>query len=485
MAAAGHGAGVAGDGGGARGRSPLISGWRAETRHERLAGIALLVAVLAGHAAILLRQPVVGAAENGDFWRVMKPAGIVPLETREAVIHQYVSPTYGLAAAQLGAGFSSAALIAIGAKALGLGAGWLDIRQVGAAYLLLYTLAFALAVRAGVPALLCALLAWAALDVSYSLYCNSFFADPAALFGILGVALALLAGAGEDRRWTRRVLLVGAALIAGFSKNLYMLTPLVAAAALLGWPARPWTAHLRAAAPPLLALLLAGGLTTWHFTAGGGYRFPDINAHHAVFRGVVEVVDDPAQVLAELGVDPRHAPLVGRSYFELNAAERDTSARALHDLSRLQVVRAWVRDPHRVARALPRLLPPLRQATAADPSFADHQRPPAVYHGWWQFARLRGAPFPLAEIPVAIGLVALARAALARRWGGAHAALSFLLLNAVVLVIASVLGDGFFGLPRHLMGVRFSLDLGLALILYGVGRRGGETWARRRRPGRG
>ncbi|MBX3023542.1 hypothetical protein KF840_01390 [bacterium] len=464
-----------------------MSGLPAEPRRDRRVGIVLLVAVIAGHAAILLRQPLVGAAENGDFWRVMRPAGIVPLDAREAVIHQYVSPTYGVSTAHLGAGFSSAALLAVAAKALGIGMGAaaLDIRQVGAVYLLLYALALALAMRAGVPALLCALLAWAALDVSYSLYCNSFFADPAALLGVLAVALALLAGAGDARGWMRPALLNGAALLAGFSKNLYMLTPFVVAAAVLARPMRPWAAHLRAAAPLLVALLLAGALTTWHFTAGGGYRFPDINNHHVVFRGVAEVADDPARLLAELGVDPGQAPLVGRAYFELNAAERDRSAAALRDLSRVRVVLAYARDPRRVTRALPRLLPALRQTTAADPSFADRARPPAVYRGWWQFARLRGAPLPLVGFLLGVGLLALARAALARRWDGRHAALSFLFMNAVVLVIASVLGDGFFGLPRHLMGARFSIDLALALILYGIWLRLRGGWPRRwrRAPG--
>jgi hypothetical protein len=439
----------------------------AETRRERLVGIALLVGVFAWHAAILLRLPVVGAAENGDFWRVLRPAGIVSFDPREAVIHQYVSQTYGVSASALGRGLSSAALIAVAAKALAPGADTFDIRQMGAAYLALYAIAFAVALSAGVPAMLCALLAWAALDVSYSLYCNSFFVDPAALLGILGVALALLAWSGDGhRRWASPGLLVGAALVAGFSKNLYLLTPWGVAAAVLLWPSRRWAAHLRLAALPLLALLVGGALSTWYFTVGGGYRFPDINTHHAVFRGVVEVADDPAAVLAELGIDPRLVAFSGRSFFELSEAERRTSAAALAGVSRGRILIAYLRHPRRLARAASRLLPSLRETTTADPNFSDRSQPPALYRGWWQFARLRGALPWLAALLLGAGVLGLISSAGRRQWSGGHAAFAFLLANAMALMIGSVLGDGFFGLSRHVMGVRFSLDLALALVLY-------------------
>ena len=450
-------------------------GARRERREERILGYALLALVFVSHAAILMQHPVVGAAENGDFSRVTGPAGIVSLDPYEAVDHKYVSQIYGVAPTRLGTLFSSAAVIAAGAKLLGVGAATLDIRQVGCAYLVLFAAAFAQALWAGVPALLCALLAWAALDVSYSLYLNSFFADGAALLGFLGIVLGLLAwdGATGDRgrRRLSGALLVLAALIAAFSKHLYMLTPFLAAIAVVAWPSRAWTAQVRGAALLLLALGLGGLLAVWHFTLGGGERFPEANRHHAVFSGLVRVADDPAEVLVELGIDPRSAALAGTNFFRLSEEDRRLSTDALRDVSSSRLALAYLRDPHRVERALAQTLPCLRLTTTADPNFSDRTRPPAFYRGWWQFAQLRGPLYPVALALLIAGLLGLARAAFLRTWRGAHAALAFLLLNAVVLVIAGVLGDGLLTLHRHLIGARFSLDLGLALVAYAIYRR--------------
>ena len=446
---------------------------------ERVLGLLLLALVFVSHAAILLQHPVVGTAENGDFARVMRPAGIVSRDTYAAVDHKYVSQLYDVAPTQLRRGFSSAAVIAAGAKWFGGSAATLDIRQIGAAYLLLFAAAFALALRAGVPALCCALLAWAALDVSYSLYLNSFFADGAALLGFLGIALALLAwdGAPGDRgRRLPGVLLVVAALVAGFSKQVYMLTPILTAVAVVAWPSRAWAAHVRAAARPLLALGIGALLAVWHYTLGTGDRAPEANRHHAVFCGVMRVADDPARVLVELGADPRAAALTCKSFFALDAEERRLSSEALRDVSLARLALSYARDPHRLWGALGQAVFWLRLTTTADPNFSNRTVPPAYYSGWWQFAQLRGPLYPVALVLLIAGLVGLARAALLRTWGGAHAALGFLLLNSVVLVIAGVLGDGLLTLHRHLIGARYSLDLGAALVAYAAFRRLRARW---------
>ncbi|MGH7789010.1 MAG: hypothetical protein ACRERC_19215 [Candidatus Binatia bacterium] len=450
----------------------MDSGRAAVARGETIVGYLLLVAAFAVHAAILLQHPVVGAAENGDFWRVTRPAGIVPLDRLEDVSHKCVSQHYGIAPWRLTDAFSSAALIAAASKPLRLGAPVMDIRQVGATYLVLFAGVFALALWAGVAPLCCALLAWAALDVSYSLYFNSFFVDPAALLGFLGIALGLYSWNAPALDATgpraQRVALVLAALIAGISKQLYILTPLLVAAVVVAWPRRDWLAHLRGAAGTIVALLIAGGLGIAHFTWGSGPRFPEANRHHAVFHGLVLVADDPQAVLAELDVVPPAMPLSGRNYFKLSEAERSASHDALAGLSHTRLVLAYLRAPRRAARALVAAVGPLRlTTTASDPNFSDRSRPPRQYRGWWQMARLRGEHPILAALLLFAGVAALLGAAVQRTWRGAHAALTFLLLNAALVVVASLLGDGQFGLSRHVTAARYCLDLALALILYG------------------
>jgi hypothetical protein len=435
-------------------------------------GYLALLAVFAVHAAVLMQAPVVGTAENGDFWRVMSPAGIASTDALASVDHKYVSQYYALKRSNLTSGFSSAAVVALAAKWVRGGGAPLDIRQVGATYLALYGGAFALALGAGLAPLLAALLAWAALDLSYSLYFNSFFADATALLGILGVVLALLVWPAEAtsgwRRAIHHALLLGAALCAGFSKNMYMLTPLIVAAAVAIWPAPQWLAHLRRSAVLIGALVAGAALCAWHFTYGSGYRFPAINNHHVVFHGLADVADDPAALLAELGVDPQYAGLAGSAYFDLDAADKARSSDAVRNVSRGAVLWAYLRHPLRLARAVAVIWPVLRDARTADPNFADRTRPPSFYTAWWQFAALRSALWGLACLLWLSGAGALLIAARRRHWGGRHAALAFALLNAGALIIACILGDGLFGLHRHTMGVRFSLDLALVIELYAL-----------------
>ena len=69
---------------------------RTERRGERAVGCVVLAAVFLSHAAILMRYPVVGTAENGDFWRVTKPAGIISLDRRTGIseVDYGIQPTF-------------------------------------------------------------------------------------------------------------------------------------------------------------------------------------------------------------------------------------------------------------------------------------------------------------------------------------------------------------------------------------------------------
>ncbi len=440
-----------------------------------LAWVGPLV-VIVWHAMILTQYPVVGAANNLDFWRVMGPAGIEHIENVDHVHHRFVAQHYRPVAANLGDGFSSAALVAWLAKALTPGDRHLDIRQVGLLHLAIVLVVLGAALALGAQPWICILLLWAGLDVSWSLYFNSFFADSTALAGLVAIALLCLARGSALAKWRRVGLDVGLVVVAaliGLSKQLYMVTPVVVAAALLIARTGTWKSHLLRQAPAVLALLITGGVCVWHFSTGSGYRFDAINRHHMVFYGVVTAADDPAEALADLGVPVGHTRLLDRHFFQLSPRERDASQTAVEGLGPWSMVRVVMHHPVLILRTLERLRAPMAVTTTMDPNFQEGGggTPEQRYTGWWQFAGFRAALLQEAHrgIPVIIILlVALAwlgRAVITGACKPEHATSGVLLLLVAAFSFGSVVGDGFFSLERHLMGARCALDMLLALLL--------------------
>jgi len=442
---------------------------------KMLVGLPFLV--IGMHALILAQYPVVGAANNLDFLRVMMPAGIEDVEDPGQIHHRFVSQHYRPGQADLTNGFSSAACIAWLAKMLTPPDHLMDIRQVGAVDLILIAMALAFALGMQANPVLCTLLLWAGLDVTYSLYFNSFFADSAALLGILALVLFCIVPHRPHKARLQILLdglLVGAAATIGFSKQLYMVTPFVVATAILIARTGPWRVHLRERGCVVLALLATGALCTYHFCSGSGYRFTEINKHHMVFYGIAAIADDPSAALAQLGISPNYTNLVNKDFFHLNPQEKEESARALKTVSPFSVALLYARHPSMVARTVTRVWPNLTETYTADPNFQDRSRNDSNNHysGWWQFAGIRralmsDAVFGIPALIIIVGAIAWIMLAVIRgTCRGEHVAACMLILCQAAFTIGSILGDGFFGLVRHLMGVRCCLDLLIALVFF-------------------
>ncbi len=306
-------------------------------RRFRLPSPAIVAAVLTGVIllTLLFLSPVIGMADNGDFYRIMVGNGLYKLDRYEA--GQYFSffrKDYGLYQYynEFGSGFQSAQTplirLAIALDKLFTGQdGIFDIRFQAAilsvyCMVAVYLLTKYATLRAKGPlAYLIALLAvFLFADVGYLAYFNSFYAEGLAFVSFLAaIASALLLSAG----WGKKALLLISftinSLILTCSKQqfapigvllgilcLFLITPHkdLSLGRHLQWLKRGCAA----------ALALAGVLTYVLIPQ----EFVEINAYHAMTRGVLMTSNDPEKALEELKINPQYALLDQTIYYEHN-----------------------------------------------------------------------------------------------------------------------------------------------------------------------
>lgn len=462
-----------------------------------LTGIVLLLAVAAFAAAVLLGEPCRGVADNGDFFRVTRPAGIEPLEAPPRRPGLFVQCSYAVGAADLGELFSSAALLAWAAKHLPFPAapGTMALRQMGALWLALWLLLVLALVRAGAPPAALVAVSVVLADPGYLLFWNSFYGDAALLFALAGSVALLSLWAAEPTRLARlprgrwlawAAVPVALGFVGSWSKMQYLLFAAVVALALAPLLAAP--AARRRLAGAALVLLLVAAAAGWHFLLGGGPRFPWANDYHAVFAGIAQVAAEPDEALAAVGVPERFRDLPRRDVFGRVAPDHPVLAE-LADLSRLRLLGIYAGDPHALAGVASRVqaeMARLRTHTRGNhPRTARHPRR-AVDDPPWRFGRVRHrllGPRPWLLWPL-LALAALACAAAFFRGAPAAARTApflLLLLWFSSQVVAVVLGDGFVAFEQHLVGARLALDLLLALGLVELGRLGLQLVRRGRR----
>lgn len=456
-----------------------------------------LLAVMA--AAILGGEPCRGVADNLDFHRVARPAGI---DTGEPPARpgRFVQCRYETGPADFSEHFSSAAWMAWVAKQLPFGAppGTMDLRQVGLLWLASWLVLLALLVRGGLPLAVAVGLFVVVLDPGYLLFWNSFYAD-APLILVLAGTVGWLRLWGEEPqrfrelpvwRWSGWVgLLLVLAFLGSGSKMQYVpfagvvlvaLAPLLVEVRGLSWRRRLVPAAL------LLLLTAAAG---WHFFAGSGPRFPWANNYNAVYAGIAQVSAEPRQAMEALGVPEEFRDLPHRDVFSSRIPPHHPVHAHLSDLSRLHLLGLYLSEPQATAAALARThgeMALLRTHTRGNYPRTEARPRKEVFDPPWRFGRLRAtllAPWPpLLWVLLLAGSVAVV-AALVRRGPAAVRAAPYLLLllwfGTQVWVV--VLGDGFVAFEQHLLGARLALDLLLALALVEGGAAVGRwAWAGRR-----
>ncbi|HTR03838.1 MAG TPA: hypothetical protein VMN82_11630 [Thermoanaerobaculia bacterium] len=333
-----------------------------------------IVAAAAAAAALLLAlqllvAPVVGLADNGDYLRVMGPAGFD--HTTDVPAERYLSflrTTYRfLPVGWTGNGYltseSGLALVARYASPALWRGGLFDLRALSAIHAALLLLALVGILRAarGLPwpaqAVAAVLLVFFFTDVGYVAPLNSFYSQVASLLALLLLAAVALAAARRGR-------LDGALLAAYF----------LLAAAFIG--SKPQ----EAAQGLVLALLcwrLAGGASrrAWRqpaawlaaalvaFSAWYGRSTPDTlraaALYQVVFYEILPHSPDPAGDAAALGLDPAWLRYSGTDAFQPGTPVLDDAFRTrfLRDSGYGRVALLYARHPRRLAERLHRIAP--------------------------------------------------------------------------------------------------------------------------------
>lgn len=461
----------------------------------RLATWTATAALLTFAVYLLSRSPCLGVADNLDFWRVMRPAGIEHLEpvTEPGA---FVQCRFATSESHLLSGVSSPALIAWSAKHLfrrpGEGPGRMDLRQIGLLYLLLVGVLAAAGVRWGAPPLLVVGWSFVFVDPGYLLFLNSFYADPALLIGLVGISIWFVQQDSWDetvpeRRWrvAPSLALVSSVVLGGASKMQYALLPLVtlvaaASLALLRWrdseapSVRAGLSHRHILLASVLFIVAVA--VPWHFFRGPAPRFVEVNNYHAVYAGLLQVTDQPARALRSLGVPREYWDLPRRDVWSSELPLDHPVLENLQGLSRIRLITLYLAEPGAIAAAAGRLGQALSAVeTHRRGSFSREagRRRWAQYAVPWQFSRLRewlsGRWPPVVWVLLGAAGTWLVVSALRGRWGGAEAGMLLLVLFAVSQLVIVVLGDGFVALEQHLLGARFALDLLLVLSLHETG----------------
>jgi len=476
-----------GDGKG-HGRRPSV----ASTAIKILPGFLFFVLA----SSILYQSPCVGIADILDYWRVMRPAGIDHIEM-PASPGYYVQCMYRTFSPDLTGMPSSSAFLALLARALpvfGADPGFMDLRQVGLLYIVLLTAVLVAAPLCGLPVWEVLLLAYIALDPSYLLFFNSFYADPTLFVALIGgycwfrLVDSRLAAERERcfasmsaaRIGGAVVVLTALCVLGGASKMQYVVFPVAAFLALLAVQIVRPSFRSRGSFALMIAVVFLSTAVAWLFFLGPGPRFLKFNNYNAVFGGIAIAASDADRALADLGISPEYRDLPRTDIWSAGMVHDHPVHQELAGLSRASLAREYLSDPKALTSTYLRICSELSKVVGHP---RGNRTRPASDRG----PRRRIVEYPLQHSKT-----------IRRIYAGSTTSLSVLLLLGLLAPIAtrfeclsttvflvswvalqfvvSVLGEGFVNLHQHLIGARLGLDLlALQIIVVVVGR--SSSWA--------
>jgi len=288
--------------------------------------LAMLVcAGLAGWLTFV--PPINGLADNGDFYRAMYSNGIYKLLGTHYHYFSYVTQYFGLMKyynENQSVIFSSQPLfvkLAVFLNKIFYSKTIFDLRFMGVVNYVLYLGSIYLLTDAlTFPAkrwrnyLIASLVVFVFGDSSFTLYFNSFFAEPQMLSMTLYSfsAIMLLARQRYRRRWPLIVIFAISTLVLISSKSQnapLALSYTVVALGLLFLP------NFKAQRLYWLAgigiLLLTGGLTYTLI----GKDFAYVNQYQAFSHGILTQTNDPSKALAKNGIDEQYALMKNQDYY--------------------------------------------------------------------------------------------------------------------------------------------------------------------------
>lgn len=296
---------------------------------EHISALAVFLAVMVLGIWLMFVPPYIGMADNGDFYRIIKPAGLYHLDTlSEDIFFDYYIREYGIYQYhnQYAQTFYSSQALFVGAAVwldtLLTGDALFDLRVQAAMLLPLMALCAALMTRTILNGnrhpvahvFTVALAAWIFADSAYLAYFASFFGESVVLIATVAMTGALLMLTLKRHRgfgWLSLYMVSALLLISSKQQNSPVGILLVPITLHLIWLHRDrlWRGVCAACAVVLAV------------TAVGMYAiipddFVNINKYHAMTRGILLQADNPEEALAEFGIDPQYSVLADTIYYD-------------------------------------------------------------------------------------------------------------------------------------------------------------------------
>jgi hypothetical protein len=465
--------------------------------------LALVLATLLGMR--LFTEPVIGIANNGDFERLLCPAGLSypsHLEWPERYFF-WINRTF-----EVGPVPDNCSLYVVSGSLLVRSALWInetlfaqqdsfDIRVMGSVHCMLYVAAFLVILlstrhwRLSSRAILFYLMIVVFADVGYVVYMNSFFGEPATLLSfLLSVGLySLLISLPDDadRRSVARTalaFLVLAALlgstaffIASKPQNYIMFLPCVLLCAYLIFARRAWALKLLAAAGMLLLTMLA-----LHLFQQVDRGFARMQLFDVVFLDVVGHSPNPEADLRELGLPEDHRIYLGMAAWQQGSPYGNPEfLREFEKVTYASVARLYLHHPMRFLDDLRRSARQVFDVRVRqkfghfEPSSGKPGRTQSSSFALWSQARESLFPrrlwFLLLFAVFNLGVIVFKRRRVDRTQyeRGVTALHAWLLITGVLAFVTVTAGGGSFA-PRHMFLVNVSFDACIVLlVMYLVG----------------
>jgi hypothetical protein len=459
----------------------------------------LTAVALAAAAAILSAQllvpPVVGLADNGDFVKVMRPAGLAYVEPAPERYFRWAPAKFAFAPRESDPdGYRTSeillARIAVG-TARGAGAGLFDIRTLGTLHagLLLLGLGLGLAAAAGlVPAArwtAAALLVFVFTDVAYAAPLNSLYGQAASLVFLaltLGIAALAIRRGALSGAWLPAYFLAAALFVCSKPQEALQAPILAALGVALAEKGRT-----RAAALGFAALLLAGAFFYFRATPPELRR---VALYHAVFTELLPNSRDPAADLRRLGLPAEDARYSGTTAYDERSPLSDPAFRGPFDgrVAYGALARLYLSEPGRAFAVLRRAA--WKGARMRPPFFGDlskqagrPERAQTRRFALWSDLKFAARPATLAIwMALLLGNAVAALATWRRaspRGRLARAGVLALVAMAALELAVCAFADAHIELVRHLYTFHAMIDLlFIAAAVWTV-----QTFARRRQPG--
>jgi hypothetical protein len=444
-------------------------------RRSRLLVAGTLVSAAAALAALLMAPPIVGLADNGDFDRVMLPAGLAPESLRpEDRFFGWMQPrfTYGPRLPDV-SGYRTTELFLVElARAAGrlFSRGLLfDIRFLGAVHAALLMIAIGLIVSAcgGLSAAAqvstAALLVFFFTDVGYAAPFQSLYSQTASLLFLLltaGVAAHAVRRGRMTGLWLPAYFLCAAMFVCSKPQESAQAVLLAAFGIRLAWGAS------RRARVTAVVFAVALCALAWRYYRSAQNAVGWVTRYNVLFLDLLPSSLDPARDLAELGLDPSLARFSGVSAWVPESPARIPAVRTfLEKRSGEPSPRLlYLRHPDRLAALLARTAKSsyaLRPRDLGNFPRESGAAPLAQAFGPWSSLRphLSGIPWLVAFFGGTLATAGLTYARASPRGRLFREGLALLVAMAAGAFLVTALGDAHVETIRHLYVFQALCDL--------------------------